>query len=113
GPGRHVVPLGGMMAVTFYADWAFPLLRLSVAAVVFVVVYFYTLRIKKASRAVRKKESELLSGLAEVLSAIHVVQAFARENYEERRFEGESRQSVEAGLSARSTKAELSPIVEL
>jgi ATP-binding cassette subfamily B protein len=109
----NVLTLGGMMGVMFYSNWRFTLLALSVAPVLFVVVYFYTRRIKKASRAVRKKESELLSGVAEVLSAIHVVQAFARENYEERRFEWESRQSVEAGLSARTTKAKLSPIVEI
>jgi subfamily B ATP-binding cassette protein MsbA len=76
-------------------------------------VYFYTRRIKKASRAVKKKETELMSSVAEVLTSIHVVQAFARENYEDRRFEWESRQNVEAGLLARSTKAKLSPIVEV
>ena len=48
-----------------------------------------------------------------MLSSIHVVQAFAREGYEDRRFEWESRQNVEAGLSARSTKAMLSPTVDI
>jgi subfamily B ATP-binding cassette protein MsbA len=48
-----------------------------------------------------------------VLGSIHVVQAFAREDYEDRRFASESRQQVEAGLLARSTKAKLSPIVEV
>src|SRR6185436_2786423 len=62
---------------------------------------------------VKKKESEMLSGMSEVLSSIHVVQAFARETYEERRFEWESRQQVEAGLAARSTKAKLTPVIEI
>jgi subfamily B ATP-binding cassette protein MsbA len=109
----NVLTLAGMMGVMFYINWRFTLLSLSVAPLLFFVVYFYTRRIKKASRAVKKKESELLSGVSEVLSSIHVVQAFARENYEERRFEWESRQHVAAGLSARSTKAKLSPIVEI
>jgi len=55
----------------------------------------------------------MLSGMSEVLSSIHVVQAFAREGYEEKRFEWESRQQVEAGLAARSTKAKLTPIIEI
>ena len=76
-------------------------------------VYFYSRRIKEASRAVKKKESELMSGVAEVLASIQVVQAFAREDYEDRRFNSESRQNVRAGLQARSVKAKLSPMVDV
>ncbi len=109
----NLLTLVGMIGVMIYISWRFTLIALSVAPVLFLVVYFYSRRIKKASRAVRKRESELLSGLAEVLASIHVVQAFAREDYEERRFESDSRQSVEAGLQARSMKAKLSPIVDV
>jgi len=109
----NVLTLAGMMGVMFYYNWRFTLLALSVAPALFAIVYVYTPRIKKASRVVKKKEGELLSNVAEVLSSIHVVQAFARENYEDRRFDWESRQNVEAGLAARSTKAKLSPIVEV
>jgi len=45
------------------------------------------------------------------LSSIRVVKAFAREDYEERRFEEESLESVEAGLHARNLKARLTPLV--
>jgi subfamily B ATP-binding cassette protein MsbA len=109
----NVLTLVGMISVMLYIDWRFTLVALSVAPVLFLVVYFYTRRIKKASRAVRKQESELLSGLAEVLTSIHVVQAFAREDYQQRRFESESRHSMEAGLQARSMKAKLSPMVDI
>jgi ATP-binding cassette subfamily B protein len=77
------------------------------------VVYRYTRHIKKASRAVRKREGELLSIVQEVLTSIRVVQAFAREDYEQQRFESESLANVEAGLQARSVKAKLSPVVEI
>ncbi len=102
-----------MIGVMFYINWRFTLIALSVAPVLFLVVYFYTKRIKKASRNVKRRESELLSGVAEVLTSIQVVQAFAREDYEDRRFEWESRQNVEAGLQARSMKAKLSPFVDI
>ncbi len=109
----NVLTLGGMIAVMLHYSWRFTVLALAVAPALAVVVYVYTPRIKKASRAVKKKESEMLSGMTEVLSSIHVVQAFARESYEDRRFEWESRQQVEAGLAARSTKAKLTPIIEI
>jgi len=48
-----------------------------------------------------------------VLSSIHVVQAYAREDYEDRRFDFESRQNVQAALQARSTKAKLSPTIDV
>jgi len=109
----NLLTIAGILGVMFYVNWRFTLLALSVVPVLFVVVYVYTRRIKAASRAVRKREGELLSGVAEVLSSIHVVQAFAREDYEDRRFASESRSNVEAGLQARSEKAKLSPIVNL
>ena len=77
----------------------------------FLIVYSYTRRIKQASRAVRQKEGEVVSVLQEVLSSIRVVQAFTREDYEQRRFEQESMESVETALRARSLKAKLAPIV--
>jgi len=109
----NLLTLVGMIGVMFYINWRFTLIALSVAPILFLVVYFYSRRIKKASRAVRKKESEMLSGVAEMLSSIQVVQAFAREDYEDRKFDWESRQSVRAALQARSMKAKLSPIVDI
>jgi ATP-binding cassette subfamily B protein len=108
-----VLTLFGMIGVMFYLNWRFTVVALSIAPVLFLVVYRYTRRIKNASRAVRKKESELLSIVEEVLTSIRVVQAFAREDYEQKRFETESLANVEAGLEARSVKAKLAPIVEV
>jgi subfamily B ATP-binding cassette protein MsbA len=76
-------------------------------------VYSYTRRIKKASRDVRKKESEITSVVEEVLSSIRVVKAFAREDYEVQRLAEESLEGVELALRARSLKAKLTPIVDL
>ena len=109
----NVMTLVGMIGVMFYLNWRFTLIALSVAPVLFLVVYSYTRRIKNASRAVRKEEGKLLSIVEEVLTSIRVVKAFAREDYEQQRFESESLANVEAGLQARSIKARLSPLVEV
>src|SRR6266850_713926 len=109
----NVLTLVGMVAVMFYLNWEFTLIALMVAPGLFFVVYHFTHRIKKASRAVRRKEGEVVNVLAEMLSSIRVVKAFAREDYEQKRFERESLKSVAAALEARSVKAKLPPIVEI
>ena len=105
--------LAGMVGVMFYVNWRFTLIALSVAPVLFAVVYSYTRRIKQASREVRKKEGEIVSVIQEVLTSIRVVKAFAREDYEQRRLEEESLESVEIALHARGMKAKLAPLVEI
>src|SRR5437016_2276219 len=109
----NVLTLVGMMLVMLYLNWAFTLIALLVAPGLFLVVYHYTHRIKRASRAMRQQEGEVVNVLEEVLSSIRVVKAFAREDYEQRRFERESRESVEKALQARNVKAKLPPIVEM
>ncbi|HWQ32761.1 MAG TPA: ABC transporter ATP-binding protein [Blastocatellia bacterium] len=109
----NLLTLIGMIGVMFYLNWRFTLIALSVAPVLFAVVYTFTHRIKKASRDVRKKEGQVVSVIEEVLSSMRVVKAFAREDYEQRRFEQESLESVETALRARSLKAKLSPLVEV
>ena len=109
----NCLTLVGMVAVMFYINWHFTLIALSVAPVLFFVVYRYTRLIKKASREVRKKEGEIVSVVQEVLTSIRVVKAFAREDYEQHRLEEQSLESVDLALRARGLKARLSPIVEI
>jgi len=102
-----------MLAVMFYFNWRFTLIALSVAPILFLQVYTLTRRIKQATRAVRKKESEIVSVVAETLSSIRVVKAFAREDYEVKRLEKETLESIEMTMRARSIKARLAPIVDV
>ena len=78
----NIFTLVGMAGVMFYINWRFTLIALSIAPALFAVVYYLTRRIKKASREVRKKESELVSIVQEVLTSVRVVKAFAREDFE-------------------------------
>ena len=103
----------GIVGVMLYLNWRFTLISLSIAPLLFLVVYVFTRRIKKASRDVRKKEGELLSIVQEVFSSIRVVKAFAREDYEERRFAVQSLDNVETTLAARNIKMMLAPVVEI
>ena len=109
----NALTLVGMLCVMLYLNWQFTLIAMVVAPGLFWVVYHYTRRIKQASRAVRRKEGEVVSVLEEVLTSIRVVKAFAREDYEQERFEKESLESVERALAARGLKAKLAPLVEV
>ena len=109
----NTLTLAGMIGVMFYMNWRFTLIALSVAPLLFLVVFRYTRLIKKSSREVRKKEGQVVSVIQEVLTSIRVVKAFAREDYEQKRLEDESLESVELSLRARSLKAKLSPMVEI
>ena len=109
----NVLTLVGMILVMLYLSWTFTLIALVVAPALFFVVYRFTRRIKNAARAMRQKEGEVVNVLEEVLSSIRVVKAFAREDYEQKRFEQESLASVETTLQARSLKAKLAPLVEV
>src|SRR5437870_5073972 len=109
----NIITLLGMVSVMFYLNWRFTLIALSVAPMLFAIVYSYTRRIKKASRAVRKKEGQITSVVEEVLSSIRVVKAVAREDYEVKRLEEESLEGVEIALRARGLKAKLTPIVDI
>ncbi|MFA5909213.1 MAG: ABC transporter ATP-binding protein [Vicinamibacterales bacterium] len=108
-----LITITGMTVVMFYLDWRFSLIGLSVAPVLFVMVYRYTRRIKNAAREVKAKESALASVVQESISSARVVKAFATEDYEERRLDRESAESVRISLRARSLKARLAPLVDV
>ena len=108
-----VITIAGMTGVMFYLDWRFSLIGLSVAPVMFVMVFRATRRIKRATRDVKKKDGVLASVVQEAISSARVVKAFASEGVEERRLDRESQESVDLSLRARSLKARLSPQVDV
>ena len=108
-----IVTLAAMLSVMFYLDWHFTLIALAVTPMLFIEVYSLTRRSKKARRAVRKKEGEIISVAQESLTSMRVVKAFAQEDYEEARLEKETLESIDLALRARRIKARLSPVVDV
>jgi subfamily B ATP-binding cassette protein MsbA len=113
GASMDVLTLLGMLAIMLYLDWRFTLISLSIAPLLFVVVYRRVRRIKKAAREVKKTESALASIVQESISSMRVIKAFAREEYEERRLDDQSQEAMDVALRARSVKAGLSPLVDI
>jgi ATP-binding cassette, subfamily B, bacterial len=108
-----IITLAGMLAIMLYINWRFTLIALSITPLLFLEVYSLTRRIKKATREVRKKESDVVSVVQETISSMRAVKAFGREDYEMERLKKETIESIELSLRARSMKARLSPIVDI
>jgi len=108
-----VLTLVGMLTVMFYLNWQFSLVALIIAPILFGVALTFKRRVKQMTRTARKKQSDVVANLQEVLSSIRVVKAFTREEFEEQRFERGSREQVEATLEARTVKARLPPLIDL
>ena len=101
----NVLTLGGMLVVMLYLNWRFTLIGMIVAPLLFVEVYTLTRRIKQGTRAIRKKEAEVLSVVQESLSSIRLVKAFAREDYEENRLKQETLEAIDVTLRAKDQGA--------
>ncbi len=109
----NVLVLAGMIAIMLSLNWRFTLIALAITPFLFLEVYSLTRRSKRATRAVRRKEGEVVAVAQESLSSLRVVQAFGREDYEEERLERETLDSIRLALDARKLKARLSPIVDV
>jgi subfamily B ATP-binding cassette protein MsbA len=105
--------LAGMVAIMALLDWQFAALALSVTPVLFYVIYRYTRSIKLASRLARNKEGQLTAVAQETFAAVRLVQAFGREEYEDRRFRQQNEASLSASLQSNTLQAQFTPLVEL
>jgi ABC-type multidrug transport system fused ATPase/permease subunit len=92
------------LVVMFVMNWRLALLAVITMPAIFLLVAFYSGRIRQASRKQRRREGELASRMHETLSGIHIVQMFARERQEDERLRGLNKRSLRAGL--KSTKLE-------
>jgi ATP-binding cassette subfamily B protein/subfamily B ATP-binding cassette protein MsbA len=93
-----VVLLAGMLIVLFPLDANLTLLALTVVPVLFALISGFNRKIVDIATEVRTTESRVFSLVHWAMSSIKVVQAFAREDDEHRRFMGASRESLRATL---------------
>ena len=103
--------LVGMLAVMFMLNWRFTLVALALTPLLIVFVFRLRTEIKKATRNVRLRQSEIVTIVQEGLGSIRVVKAFAQGGFERRRLDAKSVESVEAALYARRVRSLLGPVV--
>jgi subfamily B ATP-binding cassette protein MsbA len=102
-----------MLVLMFYLNWDFTLIALAVTPLLLLFVARFKKAVKKATHEVRKEQAEIVSVVQQGLESMQVVQAFAREDTEEKALQQVSEQTVRAALKARSVKSLLSPVVTI
>jgi subfamily B ATP-binding cassette protein MsbA len=105
--------LVAMIVVMFWLRRDFALIALAVTPLLIIFLVRVNKAIKTAVKDVRTRQSDLLSTLQEGLQSIEVVQAYSREDYEDRQVRRVSMDTVTAWLRTRRLSAMLSPVVSL
>ena len=105
--------LVAMIVVMFILRWDFALIAVAVTPLLILFLVRVNKAIKTAVSEVRTRQSDMLATLQEGLQSIEVVQAYSREDLEERQVRQVSMDTVTAWLRTRRLSAMLSPAVSL
>ncbi|NDJ62986.1 MAG: ABC transporter ATP-binding protein, partial [Chloroflexi bacterium] len=97
GSGRILLLFVVNFAAILLLDWQLALLSVVVIPFVVVVSYFFFKRVSAAYEEVQDQEAKVSTVLQENLSGVRVVKAFARQQYEENKFEQENAEQFRLG----------------
>jgi len=86
------------VAVMLMLDWVLTLASLAVLPFVVVAVRYFAVLVRRQSTAIQERESDLLVQAQEGMSAVRVVHAFGRQDYEIAQFRDRASQSLQANL---------------
>src|SRR3989442_738798 len=100
----QLLTLIGMFVIMFALNWKLNLIVMATFPFLFYALFYLYRKTKASAKRRRKKEGRLASRMSEVLTAVPLVQAFGREEYEENRFDTESAQTLVESI--RSTRLE-------
>jgi ABC-type multidrug transport system fused ATPase/permease subunit len=100
-----------MVGLMFWLDWDFTLIAVAFTPVLLLFVFRFKKTLKEATRAVRIRQSEVLSIVQRGLGSIKITKAFGRQDLELAHLEAASHATVDAALRARKIKSLLSPMV--
>ena len=106
-----LLTIAGMLGLMFWLNWDFALIAVGVAPFLLLFVVRFRKAVKKATREVRRRESDMVGVVQQGLESIRVVNAFGRQELEEEHLQDASRAAVQAALKARRVKSLLSPVV--
>ncbi|HYR45911.1 MAG TPA: ABC transporter ATP-binding protein [Thermoanaerobaculia bacterium] len=94
----QLLTLVAMLAIMFALDWRLTMIVLVIVPVLGGNLLLLYRKARGIARQQRKKEEKIASRISEVMSSVPLVQAFAREQYEEERFGTESAAYLEESI---------------
>jgi ABC-type multidrug transport system fused ATPase/permease subunit len=101
----------GMLFVMFWLNWDFSLIVVAITPIMLLLISRFKKAVKKATREVRKQQSNIVQVVEQDLQSMRVIKAFGRQDLEQEELSEVSKATVEAALRARKVKALLSPLV--
>lgn len=110
---ERTLVLVAMLGIMFWMDWQLTLIAISVLPLLAFTAFRFSGRIRGATKRQRRKETYTANVISETVSAITVVQAFAREKHQDEQFARQNRASMKAGLRATKLEANLNRIVDV
>ena len=102
-----------MVGLMFWLDWDFTLIAVAFIPVLLLFVFRLKKSVKDATRALRRRQTEVLSIVQRGLGSIRVTKAFGRQDLEVAHLETASHETVAAALRARRIKSLMSPAVSI
>jgi ABC-type multidrug transport system fused ATPase/permease subunit len=102
-----------IVGLMFWLDWDFTLIAVAFIPVLLLFVFHLKKAVKEATRAVRRRQTDVLSIVQRGLGSIRVTKAFGRQDLEVAHLETASHATVAAALRARSIKSLMSPVVSI
>jgi ATP-binding cassette subfamily B protein len=90
----------GIGVTMFLLDWQLTAAALAVAPPLYLISFYFSVKVARLTRRKREKESEVASLVQETVTSKEVVRAFTREEEERKRFAEETGESLDATLEA-------------
>ena len=103
----------GMLVLMFWLNWDFALIAVGVTPFLLLFVMRFKKAVKKATREVRKHQSDIVAVVQQGWNTCASVKAYGRQELESARLSEVSKATVDAALKARRVKSLLSPVVAI
>ncbi|MGA9798921.1 MAG: ABC transporter ATP-binding protein [Terriglobales bacterium] len=103
----------GMLGIMFWLNWDFTLIIIAVTPLMLLMASRFKKVVTKATREVRKQQSNMVAVVQQGLESMRVVKAFGRQDLEQEELSRVSRATLDAALKARRVKALLSPMIAI
>jgi len=101
----------GMLGLMFWLNFDFALITVAVAPFILVFVMRFKQTVKRATREVRRRQSDVVAVVQEGLQSMRVMQAYGRQDLAELQLQQAGKAAVDAALRARRVKSLVSPVV--
>ncbi|MBA2436229.1 MAG: ABC transporter ATP-binding protein [Chthoniobacterales bacterium] len=106
-----VFTLVGTFFIMLRLDWQLTLLSLGIVPLIVGAIYFFAHRIRTESTSIQEQESAVLAQAQEGLSAVRMVHAFGREDFEVSQFHQRAQQSLQANLKLTLTNVKSALVI--